>query len=307
MSKIITLTFSPSLDKSATVDYMVPTKKLRCENADLEAGGGGINVARVLNMLGAQVTAVFPSGGYSGARFETLLAAHTVPFVSVPVKSDTKENFAVLDESTGEQYRFGMPSNPITTAEYEAILHEIQSHKDVDFIVVSGSLPPGVPLTVYKDIATIAAKGRAKLVVDTSGPALKNAVDQGVYLLKPNLNELAFLVGMDNLAIADVDRAAKDLITSKHCEIIVVSLAEKGAMLVTKDACYKIIPPSVTVRTTVGAGDSMLAGIIFSLSKGDELLQTLKYGVACGTAATLHFGSELCKIEDIEKLYGRIE
>ena len=303
MENIITITFSPSIDKSASVKSLIATKKLKCDNVNLQPGGGGINVARVLSKLGAQVLAVFPSGGYTGAYFNNLLTAEKVGFVSVPAQNETKENFVILDESCNNQYRFGMPSNTLLASEYNACLKLIASYKDAAFIVASGSLPPGVPLTIYADIAKIATSNNAKFIVDTSGPALKNAVNQAVYLLKPNLNELGFLAGIENLDILDVEKVAKDLLSKINCEIIVVSLGSQGAMLITKNQTYTVKPPNVEVKSTVGAGDSMLAGIIFSLSIGQNLEQALKYGVACGTAATLNSGSKLCELADIEKIH----
>ncbi|TAH04073.1 MAG: 1-phosphofructokinase family hexose kinase [Sphingobacteriales bacterium] len=307
MANIITITFSPSIDKSATVNELVPTKKLKCDNANTQPGGGGINVARVLSKLGADVLAVFPSGGYTGAFFNTLLKNENVPFVFVSAQNETKENFVILDQSSKQQYRFGMPSNPLFAKEYNACLELIASYKNAAFIVASGSLPPGVPLTIYEDIAKIAKKNNAKFVVDTSGPALQNAVNQSVFLLKPNLNELGFLAGIKNLNLLDVEKVAKDFLFKKNCEIMVVSLGNEGAILITQNQTYKVKSPQVNVKTTVGAGDSMLAGIIYSLSNGHNLHQSLKYGVACGTAATLNFGSKLCEVADVEKIYKLLE
>ena len=303
MENIITITFSPSIDKSASVKSLIATKKLECDNVNLQPGGGGINVARVLSKLGAKVLAVFPSGGYTGAYFNNLLTAENVGFVSVPAKNETKENFVILDKSCNKQYRFGMPSNTLLASEYKACLKLIASYKDAAFIVASGSLPPGVPLTIYADIAKIAHNNNSKFIVDTSGQALKNAVNQTVYLLKPNLNELGFLAGIKNLDVLDVEKVAKDLLSKINCEIIVVSLGSQGAMLITKTQTYTVKPPNVAVKSTVGAGDSMLAGIIFSLSIGQNLEQALKYGVACGTAATLNSGSKLCDVADVEKIH----
>lgn len=303
MANIITITFSPSIDKSASVKTLIATKKLKCDNANVQPGGGGINVARVLSKLGAQVLAIFPSGGYTGAYFNNLLTAQNVDFVSVPTQNETKENFVILDVSSNNQYRFGMPSNTLLATEYKACLKLLASYKNVAFIIASGSLPPGVPPTIYAHIAEIANNNNAKFIVDTSGQALKNAVNQTVYLLKPNLNELGFLAGIKNLNILDVEKVAKDLLSKIDCEIIVVSLGSQGAMLITKTQTYTVKPPNVVVKSTVGAGDSMLAGIIFSLSNGQNLEQALKYGVACGTAATLNFGSKLCEVADVEKIY----
>jgi 6-phosphofructokinase 2 len=306
MANIITITFSPSIDKSASVTALIPEKKLKCSYPKQEPGGGGINVARVISKLGGEVMAVFPSGGYTGIFFNHLLEKENVPFAIVETKNETRENFVIFDESTGKQYRFGMPSNALQESEWKDCIKIIENHKNTDFIVASGSLPPGVPHDIYAQLAKIAKKNKAKFIVDTSGEALKQAVDEGVYLLKPNIEELGLLVGIENLTIDDAKKTAKELILKKNCEIIVVSLGSEGAMLVTKSRTYIVKPPKVKVKSTVGAGDSMVAGIVFSLSNGKNLKESLQYGVACGTATTMNMGTELCKKEDVEKLFKQI-
>ena len=302
MPKIITITFSPSIDKSASVKKLVPEKKMHCSASKSEPGGGGINVARVIHTLGGNVRAVFPSGGITGAHLNQLLKNEKIAFETVQCKNETRENFAILDESSKKQYRFGMPANELFENEWLECLKIIENQKNVDFIVASGSLPLGVPLDIYAQLSKIAKKCNSKFIVDTSGDALKDAVDEGVYLLKPNLEELGLLLGTTNLKINDVEAAAKELISKNNCEIIVTSLGSKGAILITKDQTYTVMAPKVELKSTIGAGDSMVAGIVFGLSEGKSLEKSLKYGVACGTATTMNLGSQLCKIEDVEML-----
>ncbi len=306
MANIITITFSPSIDKSATVKALVPEKKLKCSHPKLQPGGGGINVARVISKLGGDVIAVFPSGGYTGIFFNHLLEKEKVPFAIVETKNETRENFVILDKLTNKQYRFGMPSNALLENEWAACLRIIDNHKNVDFIVASGSLPPGVPHNIYGQLAKIAKNNNAKFIIDTSGEALKHVVDEGVYLLKPNLEELGLLVGIENLNITQAKKVAKELILQKNCEIIVVSLGSEGAMLITKSRVYIVKPPKITVKSTVGAGDSMVAGIILCLSNGKSLKESLQFGVACGTATAMNAGTELCKKDDVEKLFNQL-
>lgn len=302
MARIITVTFNPSIDKNTTVPVLIPEKKMHCTQSKSEPGGGGINVARVLNMLGSNVIAVFPSGGDTGTHLNELLQNEKVPFKSIQCQNETRENFAILEESTKKQYRFGMPGNKIFKNEWLECLKIIENQKNIDFIVASGSLPLGVPPDIYAQLSKIAKKSNAKFIVDTSGEALKKAVDEGVYLLKPNLEELGFLLGLDNLKIKDVEAAAKELISRNKCEIIVTSLGAKGAIMITKEKAYHVKPPKVIVKSTIGAGDSMVAGIVFGLSKGENLEKSLQYGIACGTAATMNLGSQLCKKEDVQML-----
>lgn len=306
MAKIVTLTFSPAIDKSSTIASLIPEKKMKCTNPKFEAGGGGINVARVIAKFDGDVVAVFPSGGYTGKYFNHLLEKEKVPIIAIDTKNETRENFVILEESTNKQFRFGMPSNELLEDEWKACLSAIENLKNVDYIVASGSLPPGVPMNVYAQLSKIAKKINAKFVVDTSGEALKEAVDEGVFLLKPNLEELGYLLGIENIEIQNIEKAAKELILKNNCEIIVISLGKDGAMLVTKNESHTVKPPKVDVKSTVGAGDSMVAGLIYSLSKNNNLKNSLMYGIACGTAATMNKGTELCKISDVEKIYNTL-
>jgi 6-phosphofructokinase 2 len=302
MSKIITITFSPSIDKSASVEALIPEKKMKCLSPKLEPGGGGINVARVVNRLGGDVTAIFPSGGYTGMFFNHLLENENVPFVSIQSKNETKENFVILDQKTNQQFRFGMPSNALFENEWNDCLKAIENYNNVDFIIASGSLPPGIPMDIYAQLSKISKSINAKFVVDTSGEALKKAVNEGVYLLKPNLEELGILLDLKDLKTENIEIAARELMTKNQIEIIVVSLGANGAMLVTKEEAFTIKPPKVTVKSTVGAGDSMVAGIVFGLSNNLSLKECLQYGIACGTATTMNLGSELCNKNDVDGL-----
>jgi 6-phosphofructokinase 2 len=303
MGKIITLTFSPCIDKSTSVDHLLPEKKLRCTPPKLEPGGGGINVARAIKKLGGEAIAVFPSGGYTGKYFNHLMEKENVPSVIIDTKNETRENIIVLDESSNQQYRFGMPGTELSAGEWQQCLQVVEEMEVVEFIVASGSLPPGVPLDIYARLARIAKKKQAKLVVDTSGEALKQAAGEGVYLLKPNLGELSSLMGLERIEENKIEEVARQVIAKGHCEILVVSMGENGAVLVTKTESYRAAPPVVKRKSVVGAGDSMVAGIVLSLSRNKNLKETLLYGVACGTAATMNPGTELCNREDADNLF----
>ena len=178
----------------------------------------------------------------------------------------------------------------------------VEGMNDLEFIVASGSLPPGVPLDIYAKLAVIAKKKKAKLVVDTSGEALKHAANEGVYLMKPNLGELSSLTGVDRIDVELLADIGKKIIETGHCEILVVSMGEGGAVLIIKDESYRSAPPVVRRKSVVGAGDSMVAGIVLALSQGKNLEETIQFGVACGTAATMNPGTQLCRKEDAEHL-----
>lgn len=303
MSRIITITFNPVIDKSTTVNSLVPEKKIRCMPPKFEPGGGGLNVSRAIKKLGGESLAIFPAGGYTGKFLEKLVADEGVDFKTVEIKAHTRENLIVLDSSNNQQYRFGMPGPELDEEEWKRCLKKIEEEQDVSFIVASGSLAPGIPTSIIAQIAAIAKQKGAKLVVDTSGEALQQAVNEGVFMIKPNLHELSSLVSKEEVVANEVDDVAKEIINKGQCELIIVSLGAAGAMAVTRDDIFQMTPPVVKKRSTVGAGDSMVAGIVLSLSRGKSIKEALRYGIACGTAATMNEGTELCRLEDVERLY----
>lgn len=305
MADIITITFNPCIDKSTSVSALIPEKKLSCMPPVFEPGGGGLNVARSIKKLGGEAIAVYPSGGYSGKFLNVLLEQEGIPIVNIETKQHTRENMIVLDNATNQQYRFGMPGQELMEAEWQQCLQAIEGNHS-RFIVASGSLPPGVPTDIFARISQMAKKQNRKLIVDSSGEKLRHALDEGVYLIKPNLGELSELAGKEELKTHEIEPVAKKLIFEGKCEVVVVSMGALGAMLISKENTYKVEAPIVKRKTTVGAGDSMVAGIVFYISQGKNLMESLEYGVACGTAATLNAGTSLCKKEDVEGLYTSI-
>jgi 6-phosphofructokinase 2 len=306
MSTIVTITFSPCIDRYTTVPQLIAESKLKCSVPLLQPGGGGINVARAIKKLGGDVTAIYPAGGYTGAHFNRLLAKEDIPAVIVETESETRENFIILDESANKQYRFGMPGSELKKKEWMHMLNALESMADVEYIVASGSLPPGVPEDIYARIANMATNRSIKFILDTSGEPLKLALEEGVFLVKPNLKELSFLIGKKPLAGDEVWKAAQSLISHHQAQAVIVSLGEQGAWLVKKDSRQLITPPPADKKSTVGAGDSMVAGIALMLAQGSSLKEAAEYGVACGTAATLKPGTELCSREDADRFYQQI-
>jgi len=306
MSQIVTITFNPCIDKSAAVAQLIPEKKLSCTEPRFEPGGGGINVARAIKKLGGEAIAIFPSGGYTGTFFNDLLAKEKIPTIIIKIENPLRENVIVKEESSNRQFRFGFPGAKLSEREWQQCIDAIDKINNAAFLVASGSLPEGVPDDIFARLATIAKKKNLKLVVDTSKAALRQAANEGVFMLKPNLNELSSLLGKKELSIKEVATAAKEILEKKFCEVLLVSLGEKGAMLFSQNKELTVFPPKVEKKSTVGAGDSMVAGFVLSLSQRKNFDDALRYGVACGTAATMNKGTELCNKEDADKLFEQI-
>ena len=301
---IVTVTLNPAVDKSTETDKLIPERKLRCGELVVEPGGGGINVSKGIKKLGGESLAIFPSGGMNGKLLEQTLNDLQVRYKTIPIHGNTRENMVVRETSTNSQYRFVLPGAGLTSKEADELLTILQNLTPKPTIIVaSGSLPPGLQDDFYARLASTAHQLNAKYIVDTSGNPLRLAAEKGVFLLKPNLHELSNLVGEESLDIMDVDDAAMEVIKRGQSEVIVVSLGPTGALLVTKKGYEHIPAPSVKKKTTVGAGDSSVAGMVWMLSQGKTLTEIVRFGVACGTAATMNTGSQLFKAEDAFRLY----
>ena len=234
MPDIVTITINPAIDIFVNVDRVEPTKKMRCSSPKRDPGGGGINVARVAHRLGGSVAAIYPIGGAIGKLLQRLVEREGIDSVVTPSHVETRENFTAYEEETGRQYRFVLPGSALHRAEWEACLDKLATLPDKPKIVVaSGSIPPGVPEDFYARVARQAKKFGAKMVIDTSGLGLRQALDEGVTLIKPNLNEFSEFVGAPLGRDDDYIAAARKLIADKRVETVALTLGEDGALLIT--------------------------------------------------------------------------
>lgn len=300
---ILTLTINPALDVYSRVEKVFPGEKLRCERSKLDPGGGGVNVSRVVQRLGGKTTALYTRGGYTGEVFRELLEKEEVKQDTVEITGSIRQNIAITETSSGELYRFGFPGPSLSETEYQDVLTKLNLYKKADFWVASGSLPPGVPQDYYARIAKKARENNVKFVLDTSGKAYTGILEEGAYLLKPNMNELQDLVGEKAEDEQQQNALLLRVLEKYPIEVIVLSLGSKGALLATKGKVRHFPAPSVVPISSIGAGDSMVAGIVHSLSRGDDLQTAVLYGLACGSATIKSPGTELLQKEDVEPLF----
>lgn len=301
---IVTLTINPALDKISGISQVVPNKKLRCNMPKHEAGGGGINVSRATQRLGGNSLAIFPCGGPNGEILKSKLDEEKVEYNTIPIENQTRENITIFEGDSSHQYRFIMPGPTLLEKEMHKIFDELKNiDPPPDYIVASGSTPNGIPDDFYQQIANLANDMNSKLIVDTSGKQLKLASEAGVFLLKPNMRELGTLAGKKIESEAHQKEAAREIVESGNAEIVVVSMGAGGALLVTQDFTEHIRTPTVPIRSKLGAGDSMVAGIVFYLSKEKSIREAVMYGVAAGATAVMTPGTELCNKSDTDKLY----
>jgi 6-phosphofructokinase 2 len=259
-------------------------------------------VCRILSRLGADASALWLSGGYTGKELDDLLAQLEVTGESVEMPGAVRHSIYVAENAGDEEYRFVLPGPDIDQEQIDAVGEKLSALEDVEYLVLSGSLPRGAPEDSYRQLARHAEQ--ARVVVDTSGPALGQAIEDGALLIKPNLRELADLTGSDNLDSARrIEAAARQLVDRRGVEHVLVSLGAGGAQLVSAGESFRMHAPTVKVQSTVGAGDSMVAGTVFGFSKGWSAQEALRLGVAAGSAAVTTPGTDLCRSEDVWRLH----
>lgn len=302
MTDILTLTMNPAVDVFTSIDRVIPGHKLRCAPAQTHPGGGGINVARVLHRLGADVLALYAAGGATGLVLRELLEHEHIPAQAIEITDETRESFTAHENSSSQDFRFVLPGPTLSEPEWRACLNELARHGTPKYVIASGSLPPGVPDDFCAQMAAQARAQGSQFVIDSSGPALAAALQAGVYLVKPSLRELRDLTGLALDTESQWCEAARGLIKQGQAHIVALSLGEDGALLVTDQQAWRARALKVDVASTIGAGDSFLAGLIWALDQQHDMAQALRYAMAAGAAALLTPGTALCQAADIQRL-----
>lgn len=305
--QVLCLTMNPSVDLATRTEQVVPTHKLRCEATQHDAGGGGVNVARVIARLGGTCQALCPAGGPSGEWLKHRMADEGLPATYLPIEGETRVSFTVHEAGTGAEFRFVMPGPLLSDAEWQGCLQHLSDLVDFpDLLVASGSLPPGVPVDFYARVARLCKARGGRLVLDGSGPALAAALAEGVYLVKPNLRELVELVGRPLESPAQWEAAAQSLVDEGSAEVVALTLGHLGALLVTRDGRWSAEALPVTVVSAVGAGDSFVGGLVFAIQQGHTMLDAFAWGMSAGAGALLSASTGLCCAEDAVTLRDQV-
>jgi 6-phosphofructokinase 2 len=306
MKSIVTLTLNPSIDGASEADAVRPIHKVRTTNERYDPGGGGVNVARVIQELGGQATAIYLAGGPTGALLDELLDSRGIARRRIDIADQTRVSHAIFERSSGYEYRFTPEGPQVREEEWRAALAALED-VTCDYLVASGSLPRGVPAGFYVEVGRIAARKGARFVVDTSGEALRASLQAGgLHLVKPSLGELETAVGRRLREPGDEDGAAMDLVERGASEIVAVTMGHEGAFLAHRGGTLHLAAPDVVVQSAVGAGDSFLAALVLRLAEGLAIEDAFRWAVAAGTAAVLTPGTELCRRADVERLYGAV-
>lgn len=307
MEPIVTLTMNPALDVSLEVEALSPGRKLRSPFARYEPGGGGINVARGIHTLGGAVRALFTAGGPIGEMLARAVETEGIPSQAIPIANLTRQDFSVRVRRPGALYHFVVPGPALSREEAERCLHAVASlDPPPRYLVGSGSLPPGAGEEFYARVARVARERGIRFILDSSGPPLKAALREGVYLVKPNAREFAELAGHAPADEKERRAIARAFVERGETEVLIVTQGAEGALLTARDQQVHARPPPVEGVSPVGAGDSFVALLALKLAQDRPLKEALYYGVAAAAAAVLTPGTELYRAGDVERMYERM-
>jgi len=305
MKQLVILSLNPAIDEAAEAEIVRPIRKIRTWGERHDPGGGGINVARVIKELGGSAFVIYLSGGTSGLMLDRLVRDAGIEGRRIPIMGDTRVSYTVHERSTGLEYRFVAQGPVLEQSEWEASLAALEEI-ECEYLIATGSLPQGVPDDYYVRVASIAERKEIKLVLDTSGDALRKATERRVHLIKPSLGELEDLVGRKLPEPDDQERAVRGLIDSGAADMIALTLGRDGALLATRDGLRRLDALKVKAKSAVGAGDSFVAAMTFGLAQGRDPEDSFALGVAAGTASVLTMGTQPCRRADVERMYGML-
>jgi 6-phosphofructokinase 2 len=306
MKPIVTLTLNPAIDGACETDLVRPTHKIRTRGDTYHPGGGGINVARVIAELGGPVMAVYLAGGATGGVLGELMTEAGLRSECVPIAGHTRISLTVFEESSGLEYRF-VPEGPeVSPGEWIACLETIDA-LDFDWLVISGSGPRGLPPDCFVTLTRRAQARGAKVVLDSSGPALRASLEAGgLTLIKPSVGELRALTGLPLEDRDEVAEVAREIVDAGRAEMVAVTMGHEGALLASREANFTRAAPEVPVRSATGAGDSFVGAMTLALAEGKGPRAAFLIGMAAGSATVMHPGTGLCRRADVERLHAAL-
>jgi len=305
-AKILTITLNPTVDFSTSAKRVRAGHKVRCDTPLRDPGGGGVNVARAIHILGGEARAFSAVGGHMGRILLGLLEQEGVPVHPFEVAGETRESMAVVERESGNQYRFVMPGPRWDAPQVDRALDAICAVVPAGgYVVLSGSNPPGVPDDFPARLRRAIASTGARMIVDISTKALRllaSAPTDSPYLLRMNKGEAEDLAGKPLETVDALSEFAKTLVARGVAQVIVLALGAKGSVLVTKDECWHAAAADVPVRSKVGAGDSFVGALTLALAQGDAPQFALQKGAAAASAAVMTDATRLCLRTEAEAL-----
>lgn len=303
---IFTLTLNPAVDRELTVDSIEFDTVLRASEWRVDCGGKGFNVARMLKSLGVSSTALGFAAGKAGELLADKLQQLGIDTDFVWVEGETRTNVSIVGSDNGHYVKVNEPGPTISADDIARMKDKVKSSvSEGDWWVLAGSLPPGVPADIYGELIEIIHSAGARVFLDTSSAALAKSCGTAPLLVKPNAEEANELTGLPVESTEEIAAAAR-AICDKGPLHVIVSLGKDGAVLVDKEQAWKALSPEIVEKNPIGAGDSMVAGVIWGLSEGTDVAEALRRGIACGAATASRAGTAVGTLEQVNDLLKKV-
>ena len=304
---IFTVTLNPAVDRELTVDTISFDTVLRALDWQVDCGGKGFNVARMLKSLGISSMALGFAAGKSGEMLAEKLKALGIETDFVWVEGETRTNVSIVSAENGQYVKVNEPGPTITETDLGLLAKKIGERVVAgDWWVLAGSLPPGVPPTYYSELITIIQSAGAKVFLDTSDEALRQNCAAKPLLVKPNDEEAHELTGLP-VGTKEEIAAVGAAISAMGPANVIISLGKKGAVLVNDGQAWLAASPKIEAANPIGAGDSMVAGVVWGLSQGDSMQDALCKGIACGAATAGQKGTSVGSLEQVNQLLAEVQ
>lgn len=305
-SVILTLTINPAIDRTMTVDKLVFEDRGYILSRSEAAGGRGINASHVIHTFGGKTLALTTSGGEVGKRMEQSLAKMGFPYEVVRVAADGRVNLTISDQQ-GLTAKLNERGAPLTAAEVDAVRKLVEDRlKKASWLMLCGSLQPGVPAEFYADIIQVAKKHEVKTLLDTDGDALLRAIEANPTVITPNQPEAERLLGRAILTRTQ-SLDALNRIRAMGPETVILSLGARGALATGADGSFEILPPRIDALCPIGAGDAMAAAFLWALEKKKTFPDALRWAVATGTATAALPGTNFPNMDQTKAIYKSVE
>lgn len=297
---VYTITLDPLLDRIVEVEELIYDDINTIVAENRYSGGKGIDVSRVIRELGGQSVAMGFAGGYNGLELVGRLVNEGVLCDFTKIHNETRAQITINQRKKKLQTLLSTLCPPISQIDIDEFYRKVEKIPENSYVVISGNPPQGMNDNFYAQIITTLRERDIKVFLDADGEALKQGAYASPFLIKPNIHEFNRFVDMNVSEVGEILEYAKPY--RDRIKYIVVSLGARGVVGISQNDSYYVSPPKINVRSSLGAGDSLVAGIVFAFSGGAPFDDALKLGVACGTAAALNAGSALCAINDIEMI-----
>lgn len=304
---LYTVTLNPGVDRELTVPEIEFNTVLRASEGRVDFGGKGFNVSRLLKSLGVESVALGFVGGKSGELLRDGLQSLGIGTDFTWIAGETRTNVSIVSTGQKRYVKVNEPGPTVSPGEQQALLDKIRGlARQGDWWVLAGSLPPGVPDTIYAEIVSSVQDRGGRAILDSSGSPLRHGCLACPYLVKPNAYEAQALTGLPVESLAQV-RLAAAAIRDLGPGQVVVSLGKEGALLYTEGRAWMARSPSIEERNPIGAGDALVGGLVYGLQAGFDLAEALRWGVACGAATASLSGTAVGDRELVETLLDRVQ